>query len=40
VPRLTDYFDRLVDFAVAADWGRRELTRVDMMPPRDLLPVA
>jgi thioester reductase-like protein len=26
-PQLRDYFDTLVGFALAADWGRRELTR-------------
>ena len=26
-PPLRDYFDTLVGFAEAADWGRRELTR-------------
>jgi hypothetical protein len=29
VPPLPSYFDALVDFAVAADWGRRPLSRVD-----------
>jgi thioester reductase-like protein len=28
VPRLAGYFDRLVDFALAAEWGHRPLTRV------------
>lgn len=28
-PPLRDYFERLVDFARAADWGRRTLSRVD-----------
>jgi long-chain acyl-CoA synthetase len=28
-PALPDYFDRLVDFAQAARWGRRQLSRVD-----------
>lgn len=30
VPRLRDYFDRLVEFALASEWGRRRLTRVDV----------
>lgn len=28
-PPLPDYFERLVDFAQAAQWGRRKLSRVD-----------
>ena len=28
-PPLTTYFERLVDFAEAADWGRRSVSRVD-----------
>jgi hypothetical protein len=27
VPPLPDYFDRLMDFAVAADWGRAQPER-------------
>jgi long-chain acyl-CoA synthetase len=27
VPRLRDYFDRLMDFAIEADWGRNQLPR-------------
>ena len=29
VPPLPDYFDALVRFANAAEWGRRSLTRVE-----------
>jgi hypothetical protein len=42
VPALSDYFDRLVRFAVTAKWGRRSLTRMDAVAavgeraPRDL----
>ena len=30
VPHLSDYFHRLVMFAVATDWGKRPLSRVDV----------
>jgi thioester reductase-like protein len=30
VPHLRDYFDRLVMFAVATDWGKRPLSRVEV----------
>jgi thioester reductase-like protein len=40
VPRLSDYFDRLVTFAVAADWGKRPLSRVDVAPNEHRVPVA
>jgi len=30
---LREYFDRLVEFALAADWGRRELPRSGMIVP-------
>jgi long-chain acyl-CoA synthetase len=30
VPRLRDYFERLMDFAVAADWGKSAVQRHDL----------
>jgi long-chain acyl-CoA synthetase len=32
-PPLRDYFERLVEFAIAADWGRRQLPRPGMTVP-------
>ena len=29
VPPVESYFDRLVDYAVAAEWGRNQLTRAE-----------
>jgi hypothetical protein len=29
VPALEDYFDRLLDFAVASRWGRARLSRAE-----------
>jgi hypothetical protein len=34
VPRLPSYFDRLMDFALSADWGRSQLPRHEVMPSR------
>lgn len=34
VPPLHDYFGRLVDFALAASWGRHPIDRVDAVAPR------
>ena len=33
VPPLSAYFDRLMDFALTADWGRRPVPRHQIMPP-------
>ena len=34
VPPLTAYFDRLMDFALTADWGRSPLPRHEVVPVR------
>lgn len=39
VPRLSDYFHRLVTFAVATDWGKRPLSRVEVSPSDDWVAV-
>ena len=33
VPYLRDYFDRLMDFAVAAEWGKAQRERSDLLAP-------
>ena len=33
-PALASYFDRLMSFAQAADWGRRLVARHEVIPPR------
>ena len=32
VPRLRDYFERLMDFALTADWGRDPVARHELVP--------
>jgi thioester reductase-like protein len=39
VPHLRDYFHRLVTFAVATDWGKRPLSRVDVSRSERGVPV-
>ncbi|MEA2398152.1 MAG: hypothetical protein QOK25_1708 [Thermoleophilaceae bacterium] len=34
-PRLTDYFEELLEYAVAADWGRKPMTRADARARRE-----
>jgi thioester reductase-like protein len=34
VPRLDSYFDRLMGFAIAADWGRRAIARHEVISSR------
>jgi thioester reductase-like protein len=39
VPPLRDYFHRLVMFAVATEWGKRPLSRVDLARSEEAVPV-
>jgi thioester reductase-like protein len=40
-PRLPDYFGRLVEFALAAEWGRKPLRRADLpLRPGERAPLA
>jgi len=38
MPPLASYFDRLMDFALTADWGRSPLPRHEVVPVRRLRP--
>jgi thioester reductase-like protein len=40
VPRLRDYFDRLMDFAVAADWGKEQPNRTAQLTKAEVTPIA
>jgi thioester reductase-like protein len=35
---LPRYFERLVEFALAAEWGRRSISRADRLPPASAFP--
>ena len=40
VPHLRDYFGRLMDFAVAAEWGKEQPRRRELVAPRHLAALA